>query len=49
MINQATLPVAVTDYLKANYADYTMVQAGVKKDAARTVKGYETLITVGTT
>lgn len=49
VIDPATLPTSIIDYLKANYAGYTIVQADVKKDAAGTVKGYETLITVGTT
>ncbi len=49
VIDPATLPTAITDYLKANYAGYTVVQAEVKKDAAGTITGYETLITVGTT
>jgi uncharacterized protein YfiM (DUF2279 family) len=49
VIDPATLPTAIIDYLKANYAGYAIVQADVKKDAAGAVKGYETLITVGVT
>lgn len=49
VIDPTTLPPAIIDYLKANYAGYTIVQADVKKDAAGAVKGYETLITVETT
>ncbi len=49
VIDPATLPTAIIDYLKANYAGYVIVQADAKKDAAGAVKGYETLITVGTT
>lgn len=48
VIDPATLPAAITDYLKANYAGYAIVQADAKKDASGAVKGYETLITVGT-
>ncbi|MCA0233129.1 PepSY-like domain-containing protein [Runella sp. MFBS21] len=48
VIDPAILPTAITDYLKANYAGYAIVQADVKKDASGLVKGYEALITVGT-
>lgn len=49
VIDPTTLPAAITDYLKANYVGYAILQADVKKDASGAVKGYETLITVGTT
>ncbi|GGD48186.1 hypothetical protein GCM10011514_10250 [Emticicia aquatilis] len=50
VIDPATLPTAIIDYLKANYAGYTIVQADAKftKDGLIVI-GYETLITVGTT
>lgn len=46
VIDPATLPAAVTDYLKATYAGYTIVRAEVSKDAAGTVTGYEVSISV---
>lgn len=49
VIDPATLPTAIIDYLKANYAGYVIVQADAKKDATGAVKGYETLITVENT
>lgn len=46
VIDPATLPAAITDYLATNYPGYVLVQADVKKDAAGAVKEYETLITL---
>lgn len=48
VIDPATLPTTIIDYLKANYAGYVIVQADAKVDAAGTILGYETLINVGT-
>jgi uncharacterized protein YfiM (DUF2279 family) len=43
-IDAATLPAAVTEYLNANYAGYTVEVAGVKKDSTGAVTGYKTVI-----
>lgn len=48
VIDPATLPTVITDYLKANYAGYIIVQADAKVNAAGAITGYETLINVGT-
>ena len=48
VIDPATLPAVITDYLKANYAGYVIVQADAKVNAAGAITGYETLINVGT-
>ena len=47
VIDPATLPTVITDYLKANYAGYVIVQADAKVNTAGVITGYETLINVG--
>ncbi len=46
VIDPASLPAAVKDYLKATYAGYTVVRAEANKDAAGTVTEYEVSISV---
>lgn len=44
-IDSVALPAAVTDYLKANYAGYTLLKAGAKRArGSQTVEGYFVLI-----
>ncbi|MFN8353779.1 MAG: PepSY-like domain-containing protein [Spirosomataceae bacterium] len=46
-IDAASLPTTITDYLNANYAGYTFVTAGVKKDSTTSaIKGYKVVITL---
>jgi hypothetical protein len=49
VIDAATLPAAVTDYLTANYSGYTIVKAGAAKDKDGAITNYVVLITVGGT
>ena len=46
VVDPATLPKTITDYITANYAGATLVRAGTKTDSAGAITQYEVIITL---